>query len=344
MKAVDSVAAKLGHLRAVHLARVALALLLLVVLVRASQGVIPGTSGPLPSASASSAPSAIAAAAMPSPTGTPEPSIAPTPTPAPNLTFQPQTRQSVLITPKPGWEFYHGDPTRKEIYITIDDCQNWSRIDTDLETARSKGVQLTLFPAGKYIDSDEANAERELQKAVAYGDEIDNHTYSHTLIADNAPEANIKADLDSQMYVVRNALKDPNYREWFVRTPYGAGMGNPNLVSAAYADGLAIVKWTLDTSGYEAGSTVASVMHNVFDSNYFRNGAIILMHDDYTDMQALPQVIDTIISKGYSVGGPLKNILINANESVAMAGGDAQQALSWYPEIVMSREDGPLAG
>jgi hypothetical protein len=344
MKAVQSVANLRAHVRVVRVAGVATALLLLVILVRASMGFIPGTSdGPRPSAPGSSTPSAVAAASTPSPTPSAEQSIAPTPTPAPNLTFQPQTRQSLVITPKPGWEFYHGDPTRQEVYITIDDCQNWSRIDTDLETAHSKGVQLTLFPAGKYIDSDLANAEKEMQKAVAYGDEIDNHTYSHALITDTAPEANIKGDLDSQMYVVRNALKDPNYREWFVRTPYGSGMSNINLINAAYKDGLAIVKWSIDTSGYETGSTVASVMHNVFETNHFRNGAIILMHDDYTDMQALPQVIDTIIAKGYSVGGPLKNILINASASAAMGSG-TEQALSSQPEIVMGRQDGPLAG
>jgi peptidoglycan/xylan/chitin deacetylase (PgdA/CDA1 family) len=196
------------------------------------------------------------------------------------------------------------------IYITIDDCQNWARVDADLETAHRMGVQLTLFPAGKYIDSSEASAATELQKAVAYGDEIDNHTYSHTLVADDATERALKGDLDSQIAMVRNALKDPTYREWFLRTPYGSGMRNINLVTAAARDGLAVVKWSIDTQGYMDYSTVKKALYNVFDKPYFRPGAIILMHDDYTDMQALPLIIEGIRARGYAVGGPLKNILI----------------------------------
>jgi peptidoglycan/xylan/chitin deacetylase (PgdA/CDA1 family) len=282
------------------------------------------------------------AAAPASPT--PAPTLAPAPTPAPTsiLAHPEPSRRSAVIKPKPGSEYFHGDANRSDIYITIDDCQTWARVDTDLETAKAKGVQLTLFPAGKYIDTAEADAEKELQKAVAYGDEIDNHTYSHTNIVGPTSVDGLKADLDRQIGAVRTALKDPTYQEWFVRTPYGSGMDNPNLINAAAKDGLAIVKWSLDSSGYVANSTVGYALKNVFDSRYFMGGAIILLHDDYTDMKALPLIIDTIRDKGFTVGGPLKNILIDP-AAAAFRGSRDQAAITMGPELAMAREDYPPA-
>jgi hypothetical protein len=71
------------------------------------------------------------------------------------------------------------------------------------------------------------------------------------------------------------------------------------------------------------------------------------MHDDYTDVQALPFIIDGIRARGYTVGGPLKNILIHPTASSAM-GSESRSASIAYPSvgapfaaIVMGREDRP---
>jgi peptidoglycan/xylan/chitin deacetylase (PgdA/CDA1 family) len=319
---------------------IALCVLLVMIMVRAAQVVTAGPGQDSALGHGSLAASRVGAVATPAPTAGATPSPIANPIPAPNLSVPEQIGGSTLLLPKPGAEFWTGNTTRNEIYITMDDCQNWDRVDTDLETAQSKGVHLTIFPAGKYIDSDRAAAARELQKAVAYGDEIDNHTYTHTFVGVGATVAEIKGDLDAQILAVRTALNDPTYQEWFVRTPYGSGMDNPHLVTAAARDGLSIVRWSIDTKGYEAGSTVQSVMHNVFETNFFKPGAIILMHDDITDMQALPLIIDKIREKGFEVGGPLKNILINDGGKSVLGGSDTA---AFYPEIVMGREDGPLA-
>lgn len=326
----------------------ALSVLLLLALTRATVGPSLGAgSAQSPQPTTPQAPSAVAAV----PTGAPDPAATPArmPPPPPNLTVPGQNRQSAVLAPRPGSEFYHGDPTRKEIYITIDDCQNWDRVDQDLEVAHGKGVQLTFFPAGRYIDGAEAAAEKELQKMVAYGDEIDNHTYAHTFVADNATEPVLQGDLASQLAVVRNALKDPTYREWFLRTPYGSGMDNSNLVTAAAGEALAVVKWSIDTKGYQAGSTLQSILYQVFDRPFFKPGAIILMHDDYNDTEALPLIINGIRDRGYEVGGPLKNILINAPASSAMSSGRELAAVpdplaaAPFADIVMGREDRAFA-
>ena len=316
------------------------AALCLVFVVHASQGAVPaGGTDPSLRPMASTPPEMAAAPARSTPT--PAPTLAPSPTPVPTsiLAHPEPSRRAAVIQPKPGSEYYHGDANQSDIYITIDDCQNWSRVDTDLETARAKGVTLTLFPAGKYIDTAEAEAEKELQKAVSYGDEIDNHTYSHTNLAGLPTSVDgLKADLDRQIEVVRTALKDPTYREWFVRTPYGSGMDNPNLINAAAKDGLAIVKWTLDSSGYVTNSTVGYALKNVFEDRNFKGGAIILLHDDYTDMKALPLIIDTIRAKGFTVGGPLRNILIDPAAAAFRGSRDKATATS-DPEVVAARED-----
>jgi peptidoglycan/xylan/chitin deacetylase (PgdA/CDA1 family) len=213
--------------------------------------------------------------------------------------------------------FTHGDITEPDIYITIDDCRNWANIEKDLETARDKNVHITLFPAGKYIDAHPDQAATALQQAVAYHDEIGNHTYSHTIIAPSGDQG-YYGDLSAQLYSVRQALKDPNYREWFVRPPYGSGLGNQFFTNATVKMGLTVALW------------------------HFRNGAIILMHDDDTDTAALPLIIDTILARGMKVGGVLSNILIDRSAKAAIDDGSRTAAAS-DPELAIAREDYPPA-
>ena len=313
-----------------------------VVLVRASQGAtaVSGmpSSPPRPSQStATEIAAAPAAAATLSPTPDPSPSQAPTPAPS----FRLATPRILVPTPQPGVVFTHGDMTEPDIYITIDDCRNWANIEKDLETARDKNVHITLFPAGKYIDAHPDQAATALQQAVAYHDEIGNHTYSHTIIAPSGDQG-YYGDLSAQLYSVRQALKDPNYREWFVRPPYGSGLGNQFFTNATVKMGLTVALWSIDTGGYQNGSTLRSVMKNVFDTGHFRNGAIILMHDDDTDTAALPLIIDTILARGMKVGGVLSNILIDRSAKAAIDDGSRTAAAS-DPELAIAREDYPPA-
>ena len=215
------------------------------------------------------------------------------------------------LKPAPGREFFHGDLSKAEVFITIDDCRNWKNIDLDLEAAHAAGIQVTLFPAGRFVDAYRQAAAAALQKAISYSDEIDNHTYVHESPL-GQDVLQIKGDLDTQLLAVRSALNDPAYREWFVRPPYGLGFDDSAFVTAAWRDDLAVAGWSIDSSGYEQGSTVAFVLHNVFETGHFRNGAIILLHDDDTDTAALPLIIDGIYARGLSIGGDLKNILASA--------------------------------
>ena len=267
------------------------------------------------------------AAATASPTVAPAPTTAPTPSPgstsaASTSSTAPDPAQSPLsaiLKPQPGRAFEHGDTSRSDVYITIDDCRDWANVETDLQAANAAGVQVTLFPAGKYIDADKVAAARVLTEAVAYGDEIGNHTYTHSLLT-TGTAIDIKADLDAQLAVVRTALNDKTYREWFVRPPYGSGLNNPGFGNATVKDGLAIAMWSIDSKGYQSGSTVPFVLQNVFAPKHFNNGAILLLHDDDTDTAALTAILDGIQSRGYSVGGALKNILPPASSAAANVG------------------------
>jgi peptidoglycan/xylan/chitin deacetylase (PgdA/CDA1 family) len=316
----------------------AVAVLAIVALVGAAQWPAPGFGAAPAPASFTAAPTAPASTAVA--TRSVPPATTP-PTSTPELTDSPaSTAMAGVLKPRPGQVFNHGDITRQEVFITVDDCRNWANIDKDLEVAHQNGVQITLFPAGKYIDAYEAQAETELRKAVAYGDEIENHTYTHTFIEPGT--TGWKWDLDAQLATVRTALNDPGYREWFVRPPWGSGLDNTDFVTAAWKDGLAIALWSIDSSGYVANSTVPYAMHNIFETNHFKNGAIILLHDDDTDTAALPLIISTIQSKGFSIGGDLSNILIEPGPAGARVGGSL--ALSQPdPRLAIKEDDPPAA-
>jgi hypothetical protein len=79
-------------------------------------------------------------------------------------------------------------------------------------------------------------------------------------------------------------------------------------------------------------------MNNIFDTGHFRNGAIILLHDDDTDTAALPLIIDTILARGMKVGGVLSNMLIDKSAAAAGDGSNGTAAIL-DTELVMGRED-----
>ena len=217
----------------------------------------PASPSPAPIAAATAGPTV-----TPTPSATPAPSAEPTPSqgstaaapPSPASPDPGQSPLSAFLKPQPGRVFEHGDTGLAVVYLTIDDCRNWVNVEKDLEAANAAGIQVTLFPAGKYIDADKEGAARVLQEAVAYGDEIGNHTYTHSLL-NMGSMVDIKADLDAQIAVVRTALNDKTYKEWFVRPPYGSGLGNPGFGNATVKDGLAIAMWSIDSKGYQGGST-----------------------------------------------------------------------------------------
>jgi peptidoglycan/xylan/chitin deacetylase (PgdA/CDA1 family) len=324
-----------GKLRAASGVALALSLVVLLRASGASAGVglaspEPGLPSPAPIAAATTTPTT---ALAPAATSTPEPALTPAPDSA--SPDPAQSPLSALLTPQPGRVFEHGDTSRSDVYITIDDCHNWANVEKDLQTANAAGIQVTLFPAGKYVDAGRETASRVLLEAVSYGDEIGNHTYTHSRL-DTGSMSDIKADLDAQLAVVRNALNDKTYKEWFARPPYGSGLGNGAFVTAAVKDGLAIAMWSDDSKGYQSGSTVEFVLQNVFNPKHFKNGAIILMHDDDTDTAALPLILDGIRARGFSVGGVLSNILAPAG-SAAWRGAD-QASGRRLSEIVVRAE------
>ena len=293
------------------------------------------------------------AAATASATAAPTPTVAPSPDPTPAgspSSSGPDATQSPLsavLKPQPGRAFEHGDAGRSDVYITIDDCRNWANVEKDLQAANAAGIHVTLFPAGKYIDADKVAASRVLTLAVGYGDEIGNHTYTHSLMT-SGTLIDIKADLDAQLAVVRTALNDTTYREWFVRPPYGSGLDYQPFVTATVKDGLSIALWSVDSKGYQNGSTVPFVLQNVFNPKHFKNGAIIVMHDDNTDTEALPLVIDGIRARGFSVGGDLKNILAPSAPAARGVGlpagpasfpGAAARAESLFSQLGLRRLD-----
>lgn len=277
---------------------------------------------------------------LPAPVQTPESGptsqAATTPVPTPYVPIAVKTPR--LPVPEPAAVFSHGDSRKAKIYITVDDCSNWPNVEKDIEIAKDNNVQITLFPAGKYIDAHRSDAAEALQRAVAYGDEVDNHTYSHTIIAPGT--TGWAEDLAAQLATVRTALNDPHYQEWFVRPPFGLGLDNMDFTTAAYKAKLAIAMWSIDSGGYESGSTVPFVMNNVFGKD-FKNGGVLLMHSDDTDTEALPLVISMIEQRGFTVGGVLRNILAE-DEGIAAGGGTRTQGAS-SADLVMGREDDPPA-
>jgi len=162
---------------------------------------------------------------------------------------------------------------------------------------QAKGVPATFFVVGQ-------NAVRHpglVQQERAAGAGIGNHTWDHqdltTLSADQ-----VRAELQLTSDVIANQTST---RPTLWRPPYGTF--NDAVTQIASSLGLSMRLWDVNPEDYTVPGTDTIVSRVV---NTVSPGAIILLHDgspgDNEDrsqtVAALPVIIDTLRSVGYSFG------------------------------------------
>jgi len=171
------------------------------------------------------------------------------------------------------------------------------------------GAKITLFCIGSAIDNTQQGAT--LRAAVSYGDELENHTYNHAWMT----TTNVKYMEDqmaNQLDAVRRRLGNPNYKEYLVRPPGGAGVNNPYFWKAANAEHLRIVYWSISSGGtsdaYNNSPARVQKIMNTINAGLLDKkgnligGQIILMHARPADAAALPVLIKEIQDKGGRFG------------------------------------------
>ena len=194
------------------------------------------------------------------------------------------------------WTVKRNDGT-KIAYLTFDDgpSVNTKKI---LNILNQNNIKASFFLIGKNAE-EHRNLVRE---ELADGDVVGNHTYSHQLNYKEEPAIFVN-DINKCEEVLKSIL-GPSYKLKLVRFP--GGSFGPKLVpfrDAVAKAGYKFIDWN-DEIGDANGSnmSVPTLLKNL-KKYTLQKTVVILMHDagaKKTTVQALPQIIQYLKSKGYS--------------------------------------------
>lgn len=178
------------------------------------------------------------------------------------------------------------DPSRPMVALTFDDGPFAPVGNQIMDCLAQYGGKATFYVVGdrcgRYKD--------EMQRMVAEGHEIGNHTYSHKYL--NKLGA---AEIQSQIQRGNEAiLAASGVSAATVRLPGG----NKNATVLANVNA-PMIMWSIDTLDWKTrntGSTVNAVLGQI------RDGDIVLMHELYTATgNAAVQIIPALVEQGYQL-------------------------------------------
>lgn len=194
----------------------------------------------------------------------------------------------VGCTPPPAGAIRFGPAaavSAREVALTFDDGP-WTLTGKFLDLLRQYQVPATFFLIGQNIAPHHAL----LQRMVAEGHAIGNHTWGHLDVAGGNLE---------QLRSTSDAIRAVTGVSPCVFRPPGGATG-PVLQAEAHELGMADVLWSVDTDDWQLPGTAAIVSRALHDAT---PGGIVLMHDGggprEATLAALPQIITGLRARGY---------------------------------------------
>ncbi len=184
-----------------------------------------------------------------------------------------------------------GGPQNAEVALTFDDGPS-SYTGGILDTLKKGRAAATFFTLGNQTSS----FPLPLQRAVAEGHVVSNHTWSHQDLTRLSPK-DVRTQLtDHTSAVTGKGLPAAN----LFRPPYGAI--NQRVTAEANRNGMLVVMWSIDSNDYKLPTPAAMAAQVISEA---QNGSIILMHDGggnrTTTSIALPLIIKGLRAKGFKM-------------------------------------------
>ncbi len=193
------------------------------------------------------------------------------------------------------------DPSRPMIALTFDDGPHGSNTPRLLSILEMYGAKATFFVVGSRISGREAI----LQRAIADGCEIGNHSYGHETLTRTSHAKTVQT-LNSTSDLIQSAC---GVRPTLMRPPGGAV--DTRTMQTIGSLGMSAIMWNIDTLDWKTRNpqaTISCVLNNVKD------GDIILMHDIHsTTVDACGALIPELINRGYQ--------LVTVSQLAAARGG-----------------------
>jgi peptidoglycan-N-acetylglucosamine deacetylase len=195
------------------------------------------------------------------------------------------------------------------IAMTFDDGPHATNTPKLLDMAAQRHIKLTFFVLGECVQQNPAV----LQREVAEGHEIGNHSWSHPNLAKLSDEA-VRSQLRrTDDLIVKTAEVKPK----LMRPPYGE-LTKRQRIWVNHEFNYKVILWDVDPLDWKRpGSNV--VAQRIIAGA--RPGSIILSHDIHPPtIAAMPQVFDALLAKGFK--------FVTVSELLAMDKGGAR------PEVV----------
>lgn len=184
---------------------------------------------------------------------------------------------------------YRKQNTQMKIALTFDDGPHPVYTPEILDILDEYGIKATFFVVGENVDLYPQLIERE----IAEGHELGNHTYTHCHLSKTAPNTIIK-EMDACERAVYEICE---YRTKLFRPP--EGVLPETIREYALREDYSVILWSIDTYDW-AHARVSDIRKNVLKNT--DAGDIILMHDYVPDSitpKALREIIPALLDKGY---------------------------------------------
>jgi peptidoglycan/xylan/chitin deacetylase (PgdA/CDA1 family) len=191
-------------------------------------------------------------------------------------------------------EVVRGNPSTGIVALTFDAGNEGGGAAAQiLEILRDRGLHVTFFLSGHWVDHNPELAEQ----MVADGHEFGNHSYSHPDLR-HLTDDQIVYELDYTDQVVSDIM-GVHTRPYF-RPPFGGR--NARVLDVAAASGFRSIYWSLDSGDWLPRATPAAVASKIL--RYAEPGDIVVEHvGAQSTADALPTILDElIINRGWRVG------------------------------------------
>ncbi|MCC8128241.1 MAG: polysaccharide deacetylase family protein [Clostridiales bacterium] len=178
------------------------------------------------------------------------------------------------------------DPSKPMVALTFDDGPQTSVGNQIMDCLAQYGGKATFFLVGDRV----ASRASEVQRMVAEGHEVANHTMNHKYLQ-SLGAAEIQAQVNQCNDVIQSVC---GVRPTLMRLPGG----NHNATVVANT-GMPMIQWSIDTLDWktrDTASTVSTVLNQVQD------GDIVLMHELYEATgNAVLQIVPELVNRGYQI-------------------------------------------
>lgn len=185
----------------------------------------------------------------------------------------------------------NGEVKEPKIALTFDDGPDSIITAKIIDILNSYGVKGNFFFIGENVKKHPEVVLRAYQSGHLVG----NHTWSHASLVELSYEE-IGKEIEETDKLLTEITKVRNFP---IRPPFG--YINKTLIKFARDAKRKLFLWSIDTLDW-SGISPHEINENII--NNLRHGDIILMHSDCErnkTVEALPYLIETILSQGYSM-------------------------------------------